>query len=228
MAGSGIYGCHMRLLSVNIGKPRQNPWKGLPVTGIDKQPVDGPVAVTAPGPKGTGAVGLAGDRVYDVEHHGGFDQAVYAYAREDLDHWESELGRPLPNGIFGENLTTTGLDVNGALIGERWRIGPDVILEVSCPRIPCGVFQGWMQSAGWIKRFTRAAFPGAYLRVIHPGSVRAGDPIEIVHRPDHEVSVTLSFRAMTLQPELLARLLVVDALPKETRDLARKRTSPHA
>jgi MOSC domain-containing protein YiiM len=218
----------MRLLSVNIGKPRQNPWKGLPVTGIDKQRVDGPVAVTAPGPKGTGAVGLAGDRVYDVEHHGGFDQAVYAYAREDLDHWESELGRPLPNGIFGENLTTTGLDVNGSLIGERWRIGPDVILEVSCPRIPCGTFQGWMQSAGWIKRFTQAAFPGAYLRVIHPGSVRAGDPIEIVHRPDHDVSVTLSFRAMTLQPELLARLLVVDALPKETRDLARKRTSPHA
>ena len=217
----------MRLLSVNIGKPRQNPWKGMPLTGIDKQPVDGPVAVTAPGPKGTSAVGLAGDRVYDVENHGGVDQAVYAYAREDLDHWENEFGRPLSNGIFGENLTTTGLDVNGALIGERWRIGLDVILEVSCPRIPCGTFQGWMDSTGWIKRFTQAALPGAYLRVIHPGDIRAGDPIEVVHQPDHDVSVALSFRARTLQPELLARLLVVDALPEETRDLARKRTSPH-
>src|SRR3954454_20938185 len=107
----------MKLLSVNVGKPRPNPWKGLSATGIDKQPVDGPVAVSAPGPKGTGAVGLAGDRVYDVKHHGGVDQAVYAYAREDLDSWEPELGRPLHNGAFRENLTSLGLDVNGALIG---------------------------------------------------------------------------------------------------------------
>src|SRR5215475_4734502 len=106
----------MKLLSVNVGKPRPNPWKGIRATGIDKQPVDGPVFVTAPGPKGTGAVGLAGDRVYDVKHHGGSDQAVYAYAREDLDRWEDELGRPLANGNFGENLTTADLDVNGALI----------------------------------------------------------------------------------------------------------------
>ena len=134
----------MKLLSVNVGRPRPNPWKGLSATGIDKRPVDGPVAVRAPGPKGTGEVGLAGDRVYDVKHHGGPDQAVYAYAREDLDGWEAELGRPLANGVFGENLTTLGLDVNGALIGERWRIGPTVVLEVSCPRIPCATFQGWL------------------------------------------------------------------------------------
>ena len=212
----------MKLLSVNVGKPRPNPWTGLAATGIDKQPVDGPVAVTAPGPKGTGAVGLAGDRVYDVMHHGGFDQAIYAYAREDLDRWETELARSLPNGIFGENLTTTGLDVNGALIGERWRIGPDVVLEVSCPRIPCGTFQGWMKSSDWIERFTQAALPGAYLRVIEPGDIRADDPIEIVHRPDHDVTVTFSFRALTIEPESLPRLLVADALPQETRDLARK------
>ena len=215
----------MKLLSVNVGRPRPNPWKGLRATGIDKRPVDGPVAVTAPGPKGTGMVGLAGDRVYDVNHHGGGDQAVYAYAREDLDWWEPELGRPLANGVFGENLTTAGLEVNGALIGERWRVGPDVVLEVSCPRIPCATFQGWLERAGWVKRFTLTARPGAFLRVIEPGEIRAGDRVEIVHRPGHDVTVALAFRAMTLEPELLARLLVADALPEEGKELARRRTT---
>ncbi|WP_406456108.1 MOSC domain-containing protein [Streptomyces sp. NBC_00876] len=215
----------MKVLSVNIGRPRTNPWKGLHATGIDKRPVDGPVAVTAPGPKGTGAVGLAGDRVYDVKHHGGTDQAVYAYAREDLDGWEGELGRPLAGGAFGENLTTLGLDVNGALIGERWRIGPDVVLEVSCARIPCGTFQGWLERDGWIRRFTQAARPGAYLRVIEPGDIRAGDPVEIVYRPDHDVTVALQFRAMTLNPELLPRLLAADVLPEETKEAVRRRTT---
>jgi MOSC domain-containing protein YiiM len=215
----------MKVLSVNVGRPRPNPWKGLGATGIDKRPVDGPVAVSAPGPKGTGEVGLAGDRVYDVKHHGGFDQAVYAYAREDLDGWEAEFGRPLTNGVFGENLTTLGVDVSGALIGERWRIGPDVVLEVSCARIPCGTFQGWMERAGWIKRFTEAAVPGAYLRVIEPGEIRAGDPVQIVHRPAHDVTVALVFRALTREPELLPRLSVADALPQEDRDLVRRRTS---
>jgi MOSC domain-containing protein YiiM len=215
----------MKLLSVNVGRPRPNPWKGLRATGIDKRPTDGPVAVTAPGSKGTGEVGLAGDRVYDIKNHGGLDQAVYAYAREDLDGWEAELGRPLENGVFGENLTTLGLDVNGALIGERWRIGPDVVLEVSCPRLPCGTFQGWLERDGWIREFTRAALPGAYLRVIEPGDIRAADPVEIVSRPGHDVTVALVFRAMTREPELLPRLLVADALPQETRELVRRRTT---
>lgn len=184
----------MKLLSVNIGVPRANPWKKLNATGIDKQPVDGPVAVHAPGPKGTGAVGLAGDRVYDVANHGGDDQAVYAYAREDLDDWAKELDRELPNGTFGENLTTVGLDINGALIGERWRIGRDVVLEVSGPRIPCVTFRGWLDVPGWLKRFTRAGRPGAYLRVVEPGEIRAGDAIEIVSRPDHDVTIALAFR----------------------------------
>jgi MOSC domain-containing protein YiiM len=213
----------MELLSVNVGQPRRNPWKGLSATGIDKRPVVGPVAVTAPGPKGTGQVGLAGDRVYDVKHHGGDDQAVYAYAREDLDRWEAELGRLLANGSFGENLTTAGLDVNEALIGERWRIGPDLVLEVSCPRIPCATFQGWLERDGWISRFTQAALPGAYLRVIEPGDIRAADPIEIVQRPGHDVTVALTFRALTRQPELLPRLLIADALPEESRERVRKR-----
>ncbi|MEO3972865.1 MOSC domain-containing protein [Streptomyces sp. CAU 1734] len=215
----------MKLLSVNIGRPRPNPWKNLGLTGIDKRPVEGPVAVTAPGPRGTGEVGLAGDRVYDIKNHGGSDQAVYAYAREGLDLWDAELGTSLTNGAFGENLTTLGIDVNGALIGERWLVGPDVILEVSCPRVPCGTFQGWLDQAGWIKRFTRAARPGAYLRVVEPGEIRAGDPVGIVHRPGHDVTVALAFRAMTLEPDLLPRLLAADALPEEERELVLRRTA---
>ncbi|MFJ1748995.1 MOSC domain-containing protein [Streptomyces sp. NPDC088116] len=215
----------MKLLSVNIGRPRPNPWKGLRLTGIDKRPVDGPVAVTVPGSEGTGAVGLVGDRVYDVKHHGGSDQAVYAYAREDLDAWEAEFGGPLANGVFGENLTTLGVDVNGALIGERWRVGPDVVLEVSCPRVPCATFQGWLERAGWIKRFTRAARPGAYLRVVETGEIRATDAVGIVHRPDHDVTVAVVFRAMTLEPELLPRLHAADALPEEIKEQVRRRTT---
>jgi MOSC domain-containing protein YiiM len=215
----------VKLLSVNVGQPRLNPWKEMKLTGIDKRPVDGPVMVTPARAKGLGMVGLAGDRVYDVRNHGGPDQAVYAYAREDLSFWEAELGRPLGNGVFGENLTTEGIDVNGALIGERWRVGPDVILEASCPRIPCGTFQGWLAQAGWIKRFTQAARPGSYFRVIESGEIRAGDQIEIVHRPGHDVTVEVCFRALTLQPELLPQLLVADALPRDLRELARRRTA---
>jgi MOSC domain-containing protein YiiM len=214
----------MKLLSVNVGQPRPNPWKEMKLTGIDKQPVNGPVMVTPARAKGLGMVGLAGDRVYDVWNHGGPDQAVYAYAREDLDFWEAELGRPLGNGVFGENLTTEGIDVNGALIGERWRVGPDVILEASCPRIPCGTFQGWLAQAGWIKRFTQAARPGSYLRVIEPGEICADDVVEIVHRPEHDVSVAVCFRALTLEPGLLPRLLAADALPSDLRELAHRRT----
>ncbi|MEO6711939.1 MAG: MOSC domain-containing protein [Mycobacteriales bacterium] len=215
----------MQVISVNIGRPQPNRWKMLPATGINKVPVHGPVAVSAPGPKGSGAVGLGGDRVYDVAHHGGDDQAVYTYAREDLDAWEVDFARPLANGSFGENLTTSGLDVTGALIGERWRIGASVILEVSCPRIPCATFQGWLARAGWIKTFTAAAVPGAYLRVVEPGDIAGGDAIEIVHRPAHDVTIEMTFRALTLEPELLPALLAAPAMPEDIRELARRRAS---
>jgi MOSC domain-containing protein YiiM len=215
----------VKILSVNVGQPRPNPWKETTLTGIDKRPVDGPVMVTPARGKGLGLVGMAGDRVYDVKHHGGPDQAVYAYTREDLDFWEAGLSRPLRNGMFGENLTTSGLDVNGALIGERWRVGPDLILEVSCPRIPCGTFQGWLAQAGWIKRFTQAARSGTYLRVVEPGEICAGDPVGIVHRPEHDVTVGVVFRALTLEPELLPRLLAADALPADLQELAYRRTA---
>lgn len=219
----------MRILSVNVGRPRPSPWKRAATTGIDKQPVAGPVLVTAPGPKGSGEVGLAGDRVYDVRHHGGPDQAVYAYAREDLDWWSAQLGRaagsPLANGVFGENLTTEGIDVTGALVGERWRIGPDLVLEACCPRIPCRTFQGWLAEAGWIRRFTEAAKCGAYLRVIEPGRISAGDPVEIECRPGHDVTIEMFFRAVTTEADLLPRLLAADALPQQARELALKRAA---
>jgi MOSC domain-containing protein YiiM len=214
----------VRLVSVNVGKPRANLWQSTELTGIDKHPVSGSVMVTAPESERTGAVGLAGDRVFEVDFHGGRDMAVYAYAREDLDFWAAELGTPLRSGVFGENLTTAGIDVNGALIGERWRIGQDVVLEVCQPRIPCRTFQGWLAQEGWVKRFTAAARPGTYLRVIEPGRIQAGDPIAVQHRPGHDVTVALTFRALTTESELLPRLPPVGALPEEIKELARKRT----
>ncbi|MFF4407960.1 MOSC domain-containing protein [Streptomyces sp. NPDC001404] len=215
----------MHLLSVNLGRARTTADRpGAPgfadgiVTGIDKRPATGPVAVAAPGPKGTAGSGLAGDEVVHLEHHGGNDQAVYAFAREDLDGWERELGRTLPPGSFGENLTTVGVDVNGARIGERWRIGRDLVLEVSAPRIPCRTFADWLGEAGWVRRFTQVAAPGAYLRVVEPGEIRAGDPVTVVHRPEHEVSVSFVFRALTTERALLPRVLAAgDALPDGIR-----------
>ncbi len=214
----------MKLLSVNLGRRTRVPYTDHPegVTGIDKRPVQGPVRVAAPGPKGVGAGGVAGDDVCSTRHHGGDDQAVYAVAREDLDDWERELGRPLANGQFGENLTTEGLDVSGALIGERWRIGPEVVLEVTSGRIPCATFQGHLGERQWVKRFTAKGAPGAYLRVIEPGEVRAGDAIEVVHRPRHEVTVALQFRAVTTERALLPRLLEAgEALHPEWAEAAR-------
>ncbi|RDG34852.1 MOSC domain-containing protein [Streptomyces corynorhini] len=215
----------MKLLSVNAGRPMPVDYTDAPggATGIDKRPVDGPVLVTDPGPKGAGGSGIAGDAVCDLRHHGGCDQAVYAFAREDLDFWERELGRPLANGVFGENLTTSGVDITGAKIGERWRIGPDVVLEATSGRIPCRTFQSWLGEKGWVRRFTGQAVTGAYLRVIAPGEIRAGDPIEIVHRPAHEVTVALSFRAVTTERELLPRTLAAgEALHSEGLRIARE------
>ncbi|MFJ5557727.1 MOSC domain-containing protein [Streptomyces sp. NPDC093250] len=198
----------MNLLSVNMGQPKPVPYTehrdGM--TGIDKRPVDRPVRVAAPGPKGIGASGLDGDAVCETRHHGGNDQAVYAVAREDLDEWERTLRRRLANGSFGENLTTEGIDVSGALIGERWAVGPEVVLEITSGRIPCRTFQGHMGEKGWVKRFTERGAPGAYLRVIRPGEIRAGDPVRILHRPNHDVTVALQFRAVTTERTLLPRL----------------------
>ncbi|GAA1978538.1 hypothetical protein GCM10009718_13940 [Isoptericola halotolerans] len=150
------------------------------ITAIDKRPVEGRVKA--------GAYGLYADVQADRAHHGGLDQAVYAYAAEDVTFWEPELGREIPPGLFGENLRTRGLDVSGALIGERWRIGT-VVLEVTQPRTPCATFARRLGSPPrWVRRFTEANRTGAYLRVVEAGELGAGDAVEIVSRPAHGVS----------------------------------------
>lgn len=213
------------VLSVNLARVRPNPDAPSRRTGIDKVAVDDEVTVRAPGPMRDGlGSGLVGDTIGNQKLHGGDDQAVYAYAREDLDRWEADLARPLSNGMFGENLTTAGVDVTDARIGERWRIGSDgPLLEVSAPRTPCRTFSAFLDLDDWIKTFTRAAKPGAYLRVIEPGVVRAGDTISVDHRPDHDVTISLVFRAKMTEPDLLPRLLRADALSEELKAFVRRR-----
>ena len=207
-----------RILSVNLAVPERNAAKRVGMTGIHKRPVDHPVAVRAPGPKTTGLhSGLVGDRIFDVEHHGGDDQAVYAYAREDYDWWQEQLGRDLPGGLFGDNLTTAGVDVSGAVIGEQWRIGDDLVLSPTFGRIPCATFQAKMGEPRWVKRFAQENRPGAYLRVVSPGVVRAGDPVEVVERPAHGVTIGRAFRAYLTEPDLLPELLGIDGLPDGLR-----------
>lgn len=196
------------LLSLNAGSEEPNLAKGNR-TGITKRPVDR-AEVHSPGPKSDGAgSGLVGDFIGDTKNHGGDDQALYAFAREDLDSWSERLGMELANGaFFGENLTTLGIDPNEALLGERWRIG-EVELQVTCPRIPCSTFAARMGLKGWLKTFTAEARPGAYLRVVTPGTLVQGEPIEVVHRPDHAMTISRCFRAETTERELLPELAEV-------------------
>lgn len=210
------------MLTVNVARVMPNPYKTAATTGIDKRPTTEPIHVRAPGTKADGlGSGLVSDSIGDRSSHGGDDQAVYAYAREDLDHWERELGRRLTSGSFGENLTTEGVDISSALIGERWIVGGEVELQITDPRIPCATFRGWIGERGWLKTFTAAAIPGAYLRVLTPGPVSAADSIVVSHRPEHEVTVALVFRALTREPELLSAILAAASdLPEETRSMA--------
>ncbi|RCK69723.1 MOSC domain-containing protein [Desertihabitans brevis] len=208
-----------RVLSVNVGRAAPNPYKDALTTGIDKRPVDGPVEVRAPGPKHGGlGSGVVGDHIGDRKHHGGDEQAVYAYAREDLDRWEGRLERELANGVFGENLTTSGIALEDCRLGERWRVGT-CELVVTVPRIPCSTFRGWLDVRGWLRKFTADARPGTYLSVAVPGEVTAGDAVEVLHRPDHDVTVEQAFLAIITRPDLAPSLL--DAEPHLTPELRR-------
>ena len=199
-----------RVLSVNIGLPRDEEWAGnLRRTAIEKRSVADPVSVRM--------LGIDGDEVADKVNHGGIYQAVYAFAQEDLDYWSNQLGRPVPPGLFGENLTTVGIDVNEAELGERWRIGT-TLLEVIEVRIPCNVFKNWLgvtgfDNAKWMKRFTAQARPGPYFRVLEEGTLQVGDPIVVEHRPGHGVTVSTMFKAFTTERSRLPELLKVDRLP---------------
>ncbi|MFI6679444.1 MOSC domain-containing protein [Kribbella sp. NPDC050470] len=203
----------MRLLTVNVVEKLIPGPKDTGLTAIDKRPQAGRVQVSE--------LGLAGDSVCDTKHHGGPDQALYAYAEEDAAWWAAELGREIPTGLFGENLRTEGLDITGALLGEVWRIGAEVEVMVRAPRTPCITFQHRMQEPHWVKRFHQAGRPGAYLKVLRTGAVGAGDPIEVVSRPAHEVTVGHMFGAQ--DPAKMQRMLDsgVD-LMDELRELAQR------
>ncbi|MFD6159038.1 MOSC domain-containing protein [Nocardia sp. NPDC060256] len=183
-------------------------------TAIDKRPMPGRVPVRA--------LGLDGDHVCDTAHHGGVHQAVYAFADEDARRWGSELGRELPVGWFGENLRIAGLPVSDAVLGARWAIG-DTLLEVSAPRVPCATFQHWSGEAQWVKRFTRQGDTGAYLRVLIEGTIGAGDPVSVVHVPDHGITVRDLFTGD--DPDLLAILLADEPT---LSDDARRQIERHA
>jgi MOSC domain-containing protein YiiM len=151
-------------------------------TAIDKRSVSGSVEV--------GPLGLVGDDQSDKRHHGGEDQAVYLYADEDAHWWAAELGRDITPGLFGENLRTTGIDLSATLIGQRWRIGESgLVVEVTSPRDPCATFARRMGEPRWVRRFTQRRAPGAYVRVIQPGVVGAGDQVVALNEPDHDVTV---------------------------------------
>ncbi|MEV6962664.1 MOSC domain-containing protein [Streptomyces sp. NPDC051207] len=221
---------HGSVLSINVGRARAVTFTDAPggATGIDKRPVDGPVRVAPAGPPGLGGGGVSGDTVCDLRFHGGTDRAVYAFAREDLDEWQRNLDRVLNNGSFGENLTVLGMDLRRALIGERWRVGPATVLEVTGGRIPCRTFAGWLGEKGWVRRFTRAASPGAMLRVIEAGDVRAGDRIAVVHRPDHDVTVSRLFRAVTTERAMLPDVLVAAPwMEREQLEIAQRYTAKY-
>jgi MOSC domain-containing protein YiiM len=172
---------HGHLVQVSVGRPRpveRNHRYGR--TAIYKNAVDGPVRAAG--------VNLDGDDQADRNAHGGYDKAIYAYADEDRSWWESETGRTIERAAFGENLTTSGIDVTNAVIGEQWAIGT-VTLEVSEPRLPCWKLNHRMGDEHFVKRFTAAQRPGAYLRILTAGTLRAGDAIRVVHVPDHGVTV---------------------------------------
>jgi MOSC domain-containing protein YiiM len=204
-----------RVLSINITSVvHQGEWTGSEGrTGIDKRSVTGAIEF-----KNNGVVG---DRVIDTNVHGGYEQAVYAYAREDAQWWEREINEEIPAGRFGENLTTEGIDVNAALVGEQWKIG-SVILEVSQPRIPCRVFAGFWKRATLIKDFTQAGRPGTYLRIIQEGTAQAGDAIEVIFKPDHTISISDLFAAKSGERSKINQIKDVTYLSTEFKEWSQK------
>jgi MOSC domain-containing protein YiiM len=202
------------IASINVGAVRVVEWRGERVaTGIWKSPVSGRVAVRG--------VNLVGDNQADRTVHGGSDKAVYAYAREDYDWWAGQLGHTLQPGTFGENLTVRGMAVTDALVGERWRVG-SVLLEVSQPRLPCYKLGMRMNDPGFPRRFAAAGRPGAYLRILESGHLAAGDPVDIVYRPGHDLTVGDVAHIYLRDRRQIDRLLQVPELSEEWKRWARE------
>jgi MOSC domain-containing protein YiiM len=196
-----------RLLSVNVGRPKDvQTDKRVVSTAIWKQPVAGRVAVRG--------VNLAGDAQANLEVHGGRDKAIYAYAFEETRAWEAETGRDLGAGAFGENLTTVGVDVSGAVIGERWRVG-STLLEVVQPRFPCFKLGLRLGDPLWVRRFAQGSRPGAYLRIVEEGELGAGDPVavDLAGRPAHGVTCRLVYDAVTVDHSLAPRAREAELIP---------------
>ncbi len=208
-----------RVVSVNVGQPRQVRWQDRTVTtAIWKHPVNGRVPAAG--------VNLRGDGQADRRVHGGPTKAIYAYALEDYQWWTSQLGTPLAPGTFGENLTVAGVNLTTAIVGERWQIGTTT-LRVTEPRIPCFKLGIRMGDAAFVDRFAHAARPGTYLAIEHPGDIGAGDTIHLRHRPDHRASIGDIERAYHGHPELLPLLTDLDDLPEAWRQWAQRKLSRH-
>ncbi len=209
-----------RVESVNVGAPRPVELEGRTIwTAIWKTPVEGRVALRG--------VNLQGDDQAERTVHGGPDKAVYAYAAEDTELWESELGEPLGSAPFGENLTVRGLPVSEAVIGERWEVGT-ALLEVAQPRLPCFKLGLRMGDPRFVARFAEADRPGAYLRVVREGDIGAGDAIEVVSRPAHGVTSALVARAILRDGTLLGAAAQAPELAADLRGWVIKRAAAGA
>jgi len=193
--------------STNVAVPRTDPGGADRISGIDKQPAPF-IEVSAPGPDYGDGSGVADDTVGDDAHHGGAQKAVYAFSREELDFWEHDLHRGLPDGTFGENLTTTGIDLERLLVNQRIRVGT-AELEVSVVRQPCRTFAAWLGERGWVRRFSDRGRCGTYLRVTVPGRITPGDELTLVDAPAHDIDILTAFRAA--QGDKAAARRVVDA-----------------
>jgi len=200
--------------SVNVGRPRQVSWHDRVVTtAIWKEPVTGRIAAAG--------VNLHGDDQADRRVHGGPTKSIYAYAIEDYEWWAGQLGSPLAPGTFGENLTVAGIDLRAAVVGERWQVG-SITARVTEPRIPCFKLGIRMGDAAFVRRFAEAGRPGTYLAIERAGDVGAGDPIHLLSRPRHDVTIGDVERAYHGHPELLPLLVNLDDLDEGWRDWARR------
>lgn len=176
----------MKLISINAGKEQTQINKGREeITGIYKMPVSGPVQIIP--------LGIAEDFIGSPKHHGGPDQALYVYGEADYQWWEKELGKKMQPGIFGENLTISGLSCGDFNIGDYLYVG-EVTLQVTGPRIPCGTFATKMEDPQWVKKFSAADRPGFYVRVLKEGMIKAGDDVRVEKYEGETLSLVEVYR----------------------------------
>lgn len=201
------------VLSTNIARVQQDPGGADRVSGIDKLSVASGIDVFTPGPNYGDGSGVTGDVIGDSLHHGGAHKAVYAFSREELDFWDPTYR----NGFFGENLTTSGIELENLLINQQVRIGT-ALLEVSVPRRPCRTFASWLVIRGWLKTFTQRGLPGSYFRVVEAGHINPGDSLEVLQAPDHDITMAMAFRAKMGDKSLARQVVAAQCLPGRYHD----------